>query len=400
MGRQVQIDRYWDVLYTDDQGFTDYAEYFLALQKYRAQRLMAGARAFVIVKQDPVYTNKLIPASQAISLELDGQIANSDDSKVGYVASTVTKTELNSQNKNATTQKLISWINNEKFAGKLRFTSHGLEDGTLAPNSKDPIPRIAGGAVAEWLLRNGLKQTGQLRSLPKGLVMIAINACMSARYLCFPAYKVDPTATSWSVYKDATIYQIHDVLVRAPGIYGVYITGTNEVIMRDGRYLTRAVGMPTGDGWGKINEVQKTDKKVGEQNIKVFDYSVEVPNASNQGKDLYAHYDFQPTLMVMKDATVDYDNKGGRYYVARKKSPPRKIFDVDEAAGWLFNNADFTFRYPTGWVFDPGGLLVTKGVSEYGNLDARGQRRQRLKGSGGEITVYTKAPSSATGTKP
>jgi hypothetical protein len=342
-------DRFWDLHVTAPNGWYDFAGSIGEQERYQKAKHsghLPESMNLVWPSTPPAATN-IASCSLMIGQRLPTK---------GYVCSAVTTSELQACKTNEDFATLARWIGDGAHEGKLRINCHGdgmghigMADGAA---STATMSWIDPAAVGEWLFQNGLGAggTGGTKRAA-GLMTVSVAVCMAARYGTTPA-TLNATATSSEAAPNSAVARVVQGL-RQRGIFGVEVTGSNEITMMAGRdqyayvddfgktqtgqggQLHRVLGMgaqqlPQGGGWIDFNSSRETG------------INVPIPTGWKVAPYLRGTYALTIPLTFMR---IDPIPKNG------SRNP---------SGGWEIKSASATVSVPEGWIVDvPKRLLVT-----------------------------------------
>ncbi len=248
----TRFDRYWDLFLTDDRGefdFTTLISTLAALQGVDRNATATGnqlktQRSFLRVE---VFNGIFFPPPPQPPVRIPGRISALPVSDLpagrGYVASTATLRDISIAKGDNDVLRLVTWINDPRFTGKLRFSCHGIPGGKLAMG-RQGVTMIDAQQVVDWLRANGLTEKPDPK---KGLNVITASSCYSAvgdnlapNEASSTMFKIarrlgsDYTFTGGSLGASIHAFPIHHIRVR----------GANEAVNVTGRLVL--IEVPTG----------------------------------------------------------------------------------------------------------------------------------------------------------
>jgi hypothetical protein len=170
----MPYDRYLDVLVTGSNGWYDFVQAFQPQSAYMRTKMGGGSSIAVTM---PPNTLKGIVTAGTATLPT-----------TGYVAAAISITEISAGTQRPEIQRLIGWVGDTSYAGKLRINCHGDPDGSVMFMNTD----AAGTGkelclyyrIGEWLQKNGLAMPSTWKkwtSSKRGLSTINLAVCHSAR---------------------------------------------------------------------------------------------------------------------------------------------------------------------------------------------------------------------------
>jgi hypothetical protein len=242
---------------------------------------------------------------------------------------------------------LVEWVNDKAHTGKIRFNVHGSETGDLAMGSRAGAWMHTDATnAALWLLANGLSDTtgGKVTralGVKGGLNTVGFAICMGGRN--------DTESAKYKAIKlrskpapGSTVRKFGSCL-RANGVTGIKITGSNEIVAGgSGKYAGttgRSVSLPWGPGFERKMKGPK-GTWLGTGILKIPAPFVIDPRGlgGSRGRITFPA-GYAATLDSASDAWVIHDGVTG--------------IAAFPTVGWIVDAASRTIQGPLGWTMKP-----------------------------------------------
>lgn len=207
----MPYDRYLDVLITGSNGWYDFVQAFQPQSAYMKTKMRGGSSIAVTM---PPNTLKGIVTAGTATLPT-----------TGYVAAAISITEISNGTQRPETERLIGWVGDTSYAGKLRINCHGDPNGSVMFMNTNAAGTASGKElclyymIGEWLKKNGLAMPTTWKkwtSSKRGLSTINLAVCHSARPRVASAPSVGIT--------ESGVEQVSQYLNRL-GYTGISVTG-------------------------------------------------------------------------------------------------------------------------------------------------------------------------------
>lgn len=331
-------DRFWDLHVLARDGHYDFASQIREQAEHQAAKQTADSlKRFLLSPVDSKHKCIITP----------DELAAVDDLPDGYVASAISISDLETGAVSVTAQNLVRWINDPGRTGKLRVNAHGDGEGAIWMSEQTGVTSsVAADLLITWLTRNGLSpvaNNARVKSVAgnknsKGLVTIALAACMGARYMTTGATL--GSASSTAAPSSAVALMVS--ALRQAGITGVEVTGSNEIVMSvDGRLYRDT--QPAPQTRGAADKAWEEGQQDGTRL-----WTIEIP----------AGWDVRSFLFSrggVINIPMDYAIKGVAHNRGRHPSGGWILTHhgdgstVDVSEGWIVDEARRTISPPLGW---------------------------------------------------
>ena len=331
-------DRFWDLHILARDGHYDFASQIREQAEHQASRLSAVAlKRFLLSPTDSRHECIITP----------DELAAVDDLPDGYVASATCISELETAALGTTAQSLVKWVNDPRHTGKLRINAHGDGEGGIWMSEQTGVPSsVPADLLIRWLVRNGLSsvpQDAQVASVAgkknsTGLITIALAACMGARHMTTGATL--GAASSTAAPSSAVALMVS--ALRASGIRGVEVTGSNEIVMSvDGRLYRDT--QPAPQTRGAADKAWDEGQQAGSHL-----WTIEIPAGWDVKSFLFSR---GGVINIPRDYAINGvpHNRGrhpsGGWILTHNGDGST----VDVSEGWIVDDAKRTISPPLGW---------------------------------------------------
>lgn len=382
-------ERFWDLHIISSGGEYDFADQIAQQADYQQK------------KHKNEYSEYINYIKIKNNNKIDANNPNSGSNKdppagPGLVVSAATTDELISTRPNAVNRKLIQWISDIEFCGKLRINAHGDGRGNIyMPPDHD---KVNAQNIVRWLAAGGLSQgmwDPDAGKVMGGLATLCMAVCMGAMH--------EKEAPLWSNQKNAYVASDLSAIGRVAkslGMLGnkfVRVTGSNELVVTHGEWSRRnPFGMGMLDGW-EFDMVQAADPENPRPRLPVDCFRVDrndqagwarlvVPSEFSVRTQKRQCVIFLPRAWEI-DGTDATRGPGGGGWVVRRKNAAISILE-----GFIVDEDDRKIVLPLGFAIGgaAGRIVDSTGnwqVSSHNSMIWRGAYGRALRLAGTDYKI-------------